>query len=147
MKTIKVKVINNSKNPLPEPATPGAAGLDLRADIDAPVTIQPGERKLIPSGLHIQLPEGYELQVRPRSGLALKHGITLTNAPGTVDSDYRGDVGAVLHNLGNEPFTINPGERMCQVVAKEYVDIEWEPTDQLDGTLRGEGGYNSTGVK
>lgn len=147
MKTIKVKVINNSKNPLPEPATPGAAGLDLRANIDAPVTIQPGERKLIPSGLHIQLPEGYELQVRPRSGLALKHGITLTNAPGTVDSDYRGDVGAVLHNLGNEPFTINPGERMCQVVAKEYVGIEWEPTDHLDDTLRGEGGYNSTGVK
>ena len=147
MKTIKVKVINNSKNPLPEPATPGAAGLDLRADIDAPVTIQPGERKLIPSGLHIQLPEGYELQVRPRSGLALKHGITLTNAPGTVDSDYRGDVGAVLHNLGNEPFTIEPGDRMCQVVAKEFVSIEWEPTDQLDDTLRGEGGYNSTGVK
>lgn len=147
MKTIKVKVINNSKNPLPEPATPGAAGMDLRADIDAPVTIQPGERKLIPSGLHIQLPEGYELQVRPRSGLALKHGITLTNAPGTVDSDYRGDVGAVLHNLGNEPFTINPGERMCQIVAKEYVGIKWEPTDHLDDTLRGEGGYNSTGVK
>lgn len=147
MKTIKVKVINNSKNPLPEPATPGAAGLDLRANIDAPVTIQPGERKLIPSGLHIQLPEGYELQVRPRSGLALKHGITLTNAPGTVDSDYRGDVGAVLHNLGNEPFTINPGERMCQVVAKEYVGIEWEPANHLDDTLRGGGGYNSTGVK
>lgn len=147
MKTIKVKVINNSKNPLPEPATPGAAGLDLRANIDVPVTIQPGELKLISSGLHIQLPEGYELQVRPRSGLALKYGITLTNAPGTVDSDYRGDVGAILHNLGDEPFTIYPGERMCQVVAKEFVRIEWEPTDHLNETLRGAGGYNSTGVK
>lgn len=147
MKTIKVKVINKSKNPLPTHATPDSAGMDLRANIDAPVTIQPGERKLIPSGLHIQLPEGYELQVRPRSGLALKHGITLTNAPGTVDADYRGDVGAILHNLGNEPFTIEPGDRMCQVVAKEFVRIEWEPTDNLDDTLRGEGGYNSTGVK
>lgn len=147
MKTIKVKVINKSNNPLPEYKSLWAAGMDLRAMLDAPVTLRPGERALIPSGLHISLPEGYELQVRPRSGLALNHGITLTNAPGTVDADYRGDVGAIVHNLGTEPFTINSGDRICQIVAKEYVRIEWEEVDQLDETARGEGGFNSTGVK
>jgi dUTP pyrophosphatase len=147
MKTIKVKVINHSNNELPQYATPMSAGMDLRAFTDEPITIMPGERKLIHSGINIQLPEGYELQVRPRSGLALKHGITLTNAPGTVDADYRGDVGAIVHNLGTEPFIINNGDRICQIVAKEYVKIEWEETDSLDSTERGEGGFNSTGIK
>lgn len=147
MKTIKVKVINHSNNGLPQYATPMSAGMDLRAFTEEPITIMPGERKLIHSGINIQLPEGYELQVRPRSGLALKHGITLTNAPGTVDADYRGDVGAIVHNLGTEPFTINNGDRICQIVAKEYVRIEWEETDSLDSTERGEGGFNSTGIK
>lgn len=147
MKTIKVKVINHSNNELPQYATPMSAGMDLRAFTDEPITIMPGERKLIHSCINIQLPEGYELQVRPRSGLALKHGITLTNAPGTVDADYRGDVGAIVHNLGTEPFVVNNGDRICQIVAKEYVKIEWEETDSLDSTERGEGGFNSTGIK
>lgn len=147
MKTIKVKVINHSNNELPQYATPMSAGMDLRAFTDEPITIMPGERKLIHSGINIQLPEGYELQVRPRSGLALKHGIILTNAPGTVDADYRGDVGAIVHNLGTEPFIVNNGDRICQIVAKEYVKIEWEETDSLDSTERGEGGFNSTGIK
>lgn len=147
MKTIKVKVINHSNNELPQYATPMSAGMDLRAFTDEPITIMPGERKLIHSGINIQLPEGYELQVRPRSGLALKHGITLTNAPGTVDADYRGDVGAIVHNLGTEPFIVNNGDRICQIVAKEHVKIEWEETDSLDSTERGEGGFNSTGIK
>lgn len=147
MKTVKVKVINHSNNELPQYATPMSAGMDLRAFTNEPITIMPGERKLVHSGINIQLPEGYELQVRPRSGLALKHGITLTNAPGTVDADYRGDVGAIVHNLGTEPFIINNGDRICQIVAKEYVKIEWEETDVLDSTKRGEGGFNSTGVK
>ncbi|MFT0409909.1 dUTP diphosphatase [Bacteroides thetaiotaomicron] len=144
---MKVKVINHSNNELPQYATPMSAGMDLRAFTNEPITIMPGERKLVHSGINIQLPEGYELQVRPRSGLALKHGITLTNAPGTVDADYRGDVGAIVHNLGTEPFIINNGDRICQIVAKEYVKIEWEETDVLDSTKRGEGGFNSTGVK
>lgn len=147
MKTIKVKVVNCSNNELPQYATPMSAGMDLRAFTDDPITIMPGERKLVHSGISIQLPEGYELQVRPRSGLALKHGITLTNAPGTVDADYRGDVGAIVHNLSTEPFVINNGDRICQIVAKEYVKIEWEETDTLDSTKRGEKGFNSTGVK
>ncbi len=147
MKTIKVKVINHSNNELPQYATIMSAGMDLRAFTDGPITIMPGERKLVHSGINIQLPEGYELQVRPRSGLALKHGISLTNAPGTVDADYRGDVGAIVHNLGTEPFVVNNGDRICQIVAKEYVKIEWEETDTLDSTDRGEGGFNSTGIK
>lgn len=147
MKTIKVKVINHSNNELPQYATPMSAGMDLRAFTDESITIMPGERKLVHSGINIQLPEGYELQVRPRSGLALKHGITLTNSPGTVDADYRGDVGAIVHNLGTEPFIINNGDRICQIVAKEYVKIEWEEADSLDSTERGEGGFNSTGIK
>lgn len=147
MKTIKVKIINHSNNELPKYATPMSAGMDLRAFTDQPITIMPGERKLVHSGINIQLPEGYELQVRPRSGLAMKHGITLTNAPGTVDADYRGDVGAIVHNLGQDPFIIENGDRICQIVAKEYVKIEWEETDTLDSTERGEGGFNSTGIK
>lgn len=147
MKTIKVKVINHSNNELPQYATSMSAGMDLRAFTDNQIVIMPGERKLVHSGINIQLPEGYELQVRPRSGLALKYGVTLTNTPGTIDSDYRGDVGAIVHNLGTEPFIINNGDRICQVVAKEYVKIEWEKADRLNSTERGEGGFNSTGIK
>lgn len=147
MKTIKVKVINHSNNELPQYAAPMSAGMDLRAFTDEPITIMPGEHKLIHSGINIQLPEGYEVQVRPRSGLALKYGITLTNAPGTIDADYRGDVGAIVHNLGTEPFTVNNGDRICQIVVKEYIGITWELTDELDDTERGTGGFNSTGIQ
>lgn len=147
MKTIKVKVVNNSNNPLPSYATLMSAGMDLRANLTEPITIKPGEIKLIPSGLHIALPEGYELQVRPRSGLALKHGITLTNSPGTVDADYRGDVGAIVQNLGKEDFTINHGDRICQIVAKEYVRIDWEEVKELNKTDRADGAYGHSGVK
>lgn len=146
MKTIKVKVVNHSNNPLPEYESLMAAGMDLRAFLSEPIIIKPNERKLIPSGLHIQLPEGYELQVRPRSGLALKHGITLTNSPGTVDADYRGDVGAIVHNLGTEDFIVNNGDRICQIVAKEYARIEWELTDHLDSTERGDGAFGHSGT-
>ena len=146
MKTIKVKVVNNSNNPLPSYATLMSAGMDLRANLTEPVIIKPGEIKLIPSGLHIALPEGYELQIRPRSGLALKHGITLTNSPATVDADYRGDVGAIIQNLGKEDFIINHGDRICQIVAKEYVRIDWEEVDTLETTERGEGGFGHSGV-
>lgn len=145
MKQIKIRVVNKSNNPLPEYATPQSAGMDLRAYLPESITLQPGETKLIPSGIHIQLPEGYELQVRPRSGLALKHSITLTNSPGTVDADYRGDVGAIVQNLGKEPFTINSGDRICQIVVKEYVHGEWEEVESLDNTERGQGGFGHTG--
>lgn len=147
MKTIKVPIINNSKNAIPVPATTGAAGMDLRAMIDAPITLKPGKRVLIPTGLHIALPEGYEMQIRPRSGLALKHGISIVNSPGTIDCDYRGDIGIILINLGEEDFVINPGERIAQAVVKEYVHVDWEEVSSLDVTERADKGYNSTGVK
>ena len=147
MKDIKVKIVNNSKHPLPAYATDMAAGMDLRANLDTPITLAPMERCLVPTGIHIQLPEGYECQIRPRSGLALKHGITLVNAPGTVDADYTGDVGAIVQNLGNEPFVIKDGERICQMVVKEYVRVTWEEVDTLDTTKRGDGGFGHTGVK
>lgn len=147
MKTVKVKIVNNSKHPLPAYATDLAAGMDLRANIDAPITLAPMERCLVPTGIHIQLPEGYECQIRPRSGLALKHGVTLVNAPGTVDADYRGDVGAIVQNLGHEPFTINDGDRICQMVVKEYIHVEWDEVDSLDSSERGEGGFGHTGVE
>lgn len=147
MKTIKVPIINNSKNAIPEYATIGAAGMDLRAMLDEPITLKPGKRVLIPTGLHVALQEGYEMQIRPRSGLALKHGISIVNSPGTIDCDYRGDIGVILINLGEEDFVINPGERIAQAVVKEYVRVEWEETEALSKTERGEGGFNSTGVK
>lgn len=145
MKTLKVKIVNHSKHALPQYATNMAAGIDLRANIDSPVTLAPMERCLIPTGIHIQLPEGYECQIRPRSGLALKHGITLVNTPGTIDADYRGDIGVILINLGNEPFVIKDGERICQMVVKEYAKVEWEEVDILDDTKRGSGGFGHTG--
>lgn len=142
-----VKVINESQNQLPAYQTPGAAGMDLRADITSPVTLQPLERRLITTGIRIQLPEGYEAQIRPRSGLALKHGITVLNTPGTIDADYRGLIGVVLINLGSEPFTIEPGERIAQMIFAKYERAELVEVESLDETERGEGGFSHTGMK
>lgn len=146
METIKVKIINKSGNGLPTYETPSAAGMDVRANIDAPITLGPLERRLIPTGLRMQLPRGYECQVRPRSGLALKHGISLVNTPGTIDADYRGEIGIIVINLSNEPYTISPGERIAQLVVKEYVKVEWEPVDRIDETVRGDGAFGHTGT-
>lgn len=144
---IQVKVINKGKQPLPKYATPQSAGMDLRADIEEAFTLKPLERKLVPTGLFISLPEGYEAQVRPRSGLALKHGITVLNTPGTVDADYRGEVGVVLVNLSNEPFTVEPGERIAQMVIAKHEQADFVVVEELDETERGAGGYGHTGVK
>lgn len=144
---MKIKIVNKSKHPLPEYATPGSAGMDLRANIDAPITLAPGERKLIPTGIYISLPVGYEAQVRPRSGLALKYGIGLANMLGTVDSDYRADVGVILINLGQENFVVNDGDRIAQMVIAKHETAEWDVVEELDETERGEGGYGHTGVK
>ena len=144
---IQVKVINKGKQPLPAYATEQSAGMDLRADIEQLVTLKPLERRLIPTGLHIALPQGYEAQVRPRSGLALKHGITVLNTPGTIDADYRGEIGVVLVNLSNEDFVVNPGERVAQMVIAQYEQAVLQTVDTLDETERGEGGYGHTGVK
>lgn len=142
---MEIKIINSSHNPLPEYATPQSAGVDLRADLTEPVILRPLERRLIPTGLTIALPEGYEAQVRPRSGLALKHGITVLNSPGTIDADYRGPIGVILINLGQEPFVVNPGERICQMVVAPTCQAEWQPVASLDETERGEGGFGHTG--
>ena len=147
MKEIEVKIVNHSNNPLPEYSTKDSAGMDVRAMLDEPVTLRPLERALIPTGLHIQLPEGYECQIRPRSGLALKKGITLLNTPGTIDADYRGEIKIILINLSSEPFTIENGERICQMVIKEYVKATLTQVDDLDDTERGAGGFGHTGVK
>jgi len=143
---MEIKVINKGRQPLPEYATPLSAGMDLRANLDAPVTLRPLERRLIPTGLHIALPAGYEAQVRPRSGLALKKGITVLNAPGTIDADYRGEVGVLLINLSQEDFTVNDGERIAQMVIARHEQAEFVTVDVLDETERGEGGYGHTGV-
>ena len=144
---MKIKIVNKSKHPLPEYATPGSAGMDLRANIDAPITLAPGERKLIPTGIYIALPVGYEAQVRPRSGLALKHGITVLNTPGTVDADYRGELMTLLVNLSQEPFVINPGERIAQMVVARHEQVKFTVVEELDETERGDGGYGHTGTK
>jgi dUTP pyrophosphatase len=144
---IEVKVVNKGHQPLPQYATPQSAGMDLRANLDEPVTLQPLERRLIPTGLHIALPQGYEAQVRPRSGLALKKGITVLNSPGTVDADYRGEVGVLLINLSQEPFVVNDGERIAQMVIARHEQVAFETVELLDETERGEGGYGHTGVK
>lgn len=144
---VTVKVINNSNNPLPQYATIDSAGLDLRANISEPIVIKPLERKLIPTGLHISLPKGYEMQIRPRSGMAIKHGITCINTPGTIDSDYRGDIGVGLINLSNEPFTVNPGDRIAQGVLNKVEQINWVEVSTLDETERASGGYGHTGIK
>jgi len=142
---MKIKVINQSKHPLPEYQTPLAAGLDLRANLDEPVLFKPLERKLIGTGLFIELPKGYEAQIRPRSGLAFKYGLSVLNTPGTVDADYRGEVKVLLVNLSNEPFTVEDGERIAQMVVAKHEQIHWELVDELSDTQRGSGGYGSTG--
>ena len=142
-----VKVINKGHQPLPAYATEMSAGMDLRANLDAPVTLQPLERKLIPTGLYIALPEGHEAQIRPRSGLALKHGVTVLNTPGTVDADYRGEVKVLLVNLSDEPFVVNDGERIAQMIVAKYEQVTFAEVEQLDETERGAGGYGHTGVK
>ena len=144
---MKIKVINKSKHPLPEYATENSAGMDLRANIDEPIVLKPLERALIPTGIFIALPHGYEAQVCPRSGLAIKKGITVLNTPGTIDSDYRGMIGVILVNLSNEDFVVNDGERIAQMVISKYEHAEWEEVDELDETERGAGGYGHTGVK
>lgn len=147
MEKIKVKVINVSQNQLPEYKTPQSAGMDLRANISETVELRPMERKLIPTGIKIQLPEGYEAQVRPRSGLALKHGITVLNAPGTVDADYRNEIGALLINLSQETFFIEPNDRIAQLVIARHETAELVEVDVLDDSERGEQGFGHTGVK
>lgn len=142
-----VKVINKSNNKLPEYATSMSAGFDLRANLEEPVTLKAGDRMLIGTGLYIALESGYEAQVRPRSGLALKKGITVLNAPGTVDADFRGEVGVILYNTSKEDFVIEPGERIAQMVIAKYEQISWEQVEVLDETERGDGGYGHTGVK
>ncbi len=144
---IKVEVVNTGHQQLPEYATPQSAGMDIRANLDAPVVLKPMERRLIPTGLRIAIPAGYECQVRPRSGLALKHGITVLNSPGTIDADYRGEVGVLLINLSEKDFTINDGERVAQLVFARHEQCEFVKVEALDETERGEGGYGHTGVK
>ncbi len=143
---MKVQIINKSRHELPKYETPLSAGMDLRANLDAPVVLHPMERRLIPTGLYIALPEGYEAQVRPRSGLALKHGITVLNSPGTVDADYRGELRVILINLSTEDFTIKDGERIAQMVIARCTQAELIPVDVLDETERGAGGFGHTGV-
>lgn len=144
---VKIKIVNRGSQQLPAYATPQSAGMDLRANIAEPITLQPMERRIIPTGLYIALPEGYEAQVRPRSGLALKHGITVLNSPGTIDADYRGELGVLLINLSTEPFVIEAGERIAQMVIARHEQDEFVLVDELDKTERGEGGYGHTGVK
>lgn len=144
---VKIKVVNTGRQPLPAYATSMSAGMDLRANIDEAVTLRPLERRLVPTGLHIALPQGYEAQVRPRSGLALKHGVTVLNSPGTIDADYRGELMVLLVNLSGDDFTVNPGERIAQMVVARHETVAWEAADALDTTERGEGGYGHTGVK
>lgn len=144
---VKVNIINKSKNALPAYATDLSAGMDLRASLDAPVTLNPMQRKLIPTGLFIELPEGYEAQIRPRSGLALKKGITVLNTPGTIDADYRGEIGVILINLGEEPFVIENGERICQMVIAQHAVATLVEASELTVTERGAGGFGHTGKK
>lgn len=144
---MKIRIINKSAHKLPHYETEASAGMDLRANIEEPITLKPLERAIIKTGLFLELPMGYEAQVRPRSGLAAKKGITVLNAPGTIDADYRGEVGVILVNLSNENFTIENGERIAQMVIAKHERAEWEPVEELSETLRGEGGFGSTGVK
>ena len=144
---IQIPVINDSPYDLPAYATVSSAGLDLKAVLDQPIRLQPLERKIIGTGLKIALPDGFEAQVRPRSGLAAKHGITVLNAPGTIDADYRGEIGVILVNLSNEAVEIAPGERIAQLVVAQYNQVDWELVETLDTTARGGGGFGSTGKK
>ena len=144
---VQIKVVNKGNQPLPKYQTSQSAGMDLRANIDAPVLIKPLDRKLIPTGLHISLPEGYEAQIRPRSGLAIKNGITVINTPGTIDPDYTGDVGVILVNISNEDFVVQPGDRIAQMVINKFEQAKFEVVEELDETERGEGGFGHTGTK
>lgn len=144
---MKVQIINRGHHPLPQYATEQSAGMDLRANLDSPVELKPLERKLIPTGLYMALPKGYEAQVRPRSGLAIKKGITVLNSPGTIDADYRGEICVILINLSDQPFLINDGERIAQIVIARHEQAEWEQVDVLDQTERGAGGFGHSGVK
>ncbi|GAA4923506.1 dUTP diphosphatase [Mucilaginibacter defluvii] len=141
-----VRVINKSANALPAYETLHAAGMDLRADLQEPVTLKPLERQLIPTGLHIELPEGFEAQIRPRSGLAFKYGISIVNSPGTVDADYRGEIKVLLVNLSNQDFVVNAGERIAQMVVARHEKVEWQEVELLNETSRGTGGYGHTGI-
>lgn len=142
---MKIKVINKSNFDLPQYETKASAGLDLKANIDETITLKPLERTLVKTGLFIEIPEGYEAQVRPRSGLAFKNGVTVLNAPGTIDADYRGEVGVILINLSNDAFTIQPGDRIAQMVFAKFEQADWNDVDALTETVRGEGGFGSTG--
>lgn len=142
---MKVKIVNRSAWPAPAYATIQSAGMDLKANIEEPVTIAPLQRVMVPTGLSIALPEGTEAQIRPRSGLAAKHGVTVLNSPGTIDADYRGEIKVILVNLSDTPFIVNPGERIAQMVIARYEHVEWDQVETLDGTDRGEGGFGSTG--
>lgn len=142
----KVKIVNKSNHRLPEYATPGSAGMDLKANIDEPIVLDSLERQMIPTGLHIQLPDGYEARVQPRSGLAAKHGVTVCNTPGCVDADYTGEIKVILINLSNEKFIVNPGDRIAQLIISKYEKVEWDEVATLDETERGEGGFGSTGL-
>jgi dUTP pyrophosphatase len=144
---MKIKIVNNSSHSLPEYATELSAGMDLRANLTEAITLKPLERRLIPTGLFIELPQGYEAQIRPRSGLALKKGITVLNSPGTIDADYRGEIGVILINLSNEEFIIENGERICQMIIAEYTQIKWHEVEVLSETKRGAGGFGHTGKK
>lgn len=145
--SVKVQIINKSGQTLPAYATPASAGMDLRASLTEPVVIPAGGRALIPTGLRVAIPEGYEVQLRPRSGLALRDGITLLNTPGTIDADYRGEIGVILINLSDRPFTVSNADRICQMVLARVPSIEWEEVDELPGTTRGDGGFGHTGTK
>lgn len=143
--TLEVKIINRSPHPLPQYETAGSAGMDLRAHLESSVTLQPLERALVPTGLFIELPAGYEAQIRPRSGLAAKRGLTMLNSPGTIDSDYRGEIKCIVVNLSNEPQTIEPGDRIAQMIIARYEQITWRETETLNDSGRGAGGFGSTG--
>jgi dUTP pyrophosphatase len=144
--TVSVKIINKSRHQLPEYATPQSAGVDLRANIDAPIVIRPLGRALVPTGLYMALPDGYEAQVRPRSGLAIKQGLTVLNTPGTIDADYRGEIGVILVNLSDAEVTVNDGDRIAQMVVNKYERVDFEQVETLDATERGAGGFGHTGV-
>ena len=145
--SMKVKIVNSSGNPLPDYSTSSSAGMDLRANLEQAVMLKPLDRKLIPTGLFMELPEGFEAQIRPRSGLALKKGISVLNTPGTIDADYRGEIGIILVNLSDEAFVVEHGERICQMVINKVETIQWNQVDSLDESERGEGGFGHTGTK
>lgn len=143
---IRVKIVNRGGQPLPAYETFEAAGMDVRADITEPLTLNPLQRALVPTGLRVQLPPGLQIEMRPRSGLALKHGLSLVNTPGTVDADYRGEIGCIMINLSDIPYTIQPGERICQMVVTPYLHVSWHEVSQIDETVRGEGAFGHTGT-